>query len=45
MIAIIIVAAIFVAGIAWMIYEFVTAPYMDEDGHVTSDPYHRIKKG
>jgi hypothetical protein len=41
---IIILVGLFLACMAWVIYEAITAPTMDENEQVIKDPYHRCKK-
>lgn len=38
-----IIITIFVVLNAWVVYEFITAPRLDENGNVIKDTYKRIK--
>lgn len=43
LLALIVLGVLFLGSIVWMVYEVWTAPTIDEDGKVISDPYERMR--
>lgn len=39
------IAIIIALGLIWLVWEWITAPVVDDSGHIVSDPYNRTKGG